>query len=159
MRAALGALIYFLCVVCTAYLHAYACLGLLGLPAFHTLALHATVLILYAFENWGLHQDLTQKHPAEIKTLDAAHLDVINSLSIKNFAARKRIQETEAQIEELQKQIGGYKKLKIIYTKVWHDKCSDQPTNTLPEPEQKNRLKNQAFSASWSEDSTRPRPI
>ena len=60
------------------------------------------------------------------------HLDVINSLLLKHFAARKRIQEAEAQIEELQKQIGGYKKLLIIYTKVWHDKWSDQPINALP---------------------------
>ena len=62
-------------------------------------------LNLYAFENWSLHQDLTQIHLAEIKTLETAHLDVINSLFLKNFAARKRIQEMEAQIEELQKQI------------------------------------------------------
>ena len=133
-----------------------------GLTGFHTLAIHATLLILYAFEKWspGLHHDLTQKHPAEIKTLEAVHLDVINSLLLKHFAARKRIQEAEAQIEELQKQIGGYKKLLIIYTKVWHDKWgTDTPPNALPDPQHQQSMKNQAFSASWSKDSTRPRSI
>ena len=138
MHPHMEGLLFLAVMCCVALLYTHACLELLGLPPFPVMAFHATLLGLYMIENWSLFHDLT-------KTSEPKQQD-ISSLLLENLAINRRIKHLEAETEKLQRQIKGYNRLKVIYTSVWP---KDEPA----------RLANKAFSASWSEDSTRPRPI